>query len=54
MAFRLAAALYYFWYNRNLLGSEWQEQLDNALPLLEGMERTPARAKALNAMGFLF
>jgi predicted ATPase/DNA-binding SARP family transcriptional activator len=54
MAFRLAAALYYFWYNRSLLGSEWQEQLDNALPLLEGMERTPARARALNAMGFLY
>jgi predicted ATPase/DNA-binding SARP family transcriptional activator len=54
MAFRLSAALYYFWYNRRLLGSEWKEQLDDALPLLEGMERTSARAKALNAMGFLY
>jgi predicted ATPase/DNA-binding SARP family transcriptional activator len=54
MAFRLSAALYYFWYNRSLLRGEWQAQLDDALPLLEGMERTPARAKALNAMGFLY
>jgi non-specific serine/threonine protein kinase len=54
MAFRLAASLYYFWYNRSLLGSEWEEQLDHVLPLLEGMERTSARAKALNAMGFLY
>jgi predicted ATPase/DNA-binding SARP family transcriptional activator len=54
MAFRLSAALYYFWYNRRLLGSEWKAQLDDALPLLEGLERTPARAKALNAMGFLY
>jgi non-specific serine/threonine protein kinase len=54
MAFRLSAALYYFWYNRSLLGREWQEQLDDALPLLEVMERSPARAKALNAMGFLY
>ncbi len=54
MAFRLSASLFYFWYNRSLLGSEWQEQLDHALPLLEGMDRTPARAKALNAMGFLY
>jgi tetratricopeptide (TPR) repeat protein len=54
MVFRLSAALYYFWYNRSLLGSEWQEQLDHAFPLLEEMDRTPARAKALNAMGFLY
>jgi non-specific serine/threonine protein kinase len=54
MAFRLSAALYYFWYNRSLLTSGWQEQLDLALPLLEGMDRTPARAIALNAMGFLY
>lgn len=53
-AFRLSAALYYFWYNRSLLGREWKEQLDDALPLLEVMERSPARAKALNAMGFLY
>jgi predicted ATPase len=54
MAFRLSAALYYFWYNRSLIGNAWQQQLDDALPLLEGMERSPARAKALNAMGFLY
>ncbi len=54
MAFRLSAALYYFWYNRSLLGNELQERLEDALPFLEGMERSPARAKALNAMGFLY
>jgi non-specific serine/threonine protein kinase len=54
MAFRISAALYYFWYNRSLLGNELQERLQDALPFLEGMERSPARAKALNAMGFLY
>ena len=54
MAFRLAAALFYFWYNRSPLGGEWQEQLNKALSLPEGLERTSARAKALNAMGFFY
>ena len=54
MAFRLSASLFYFWYNRSLLGSEWQEQLDHALPLLDGMDKAPERAKAVNAMGFLY
>jgi predicted ATPase/DNA-binding SARP family transcriptional activator len=54
MAFRLSAALYYFWYNRSRSGNELQERLEDALPFLDGMERSPARAKALNAMGFLY
>jgi predicted ATPase/DNA-binding SARP family transcriptional activator len=54
MAFRLAAALFYFWYNRSPLGGEWQGQLNKALSLPEGLERTSARAKALNAMGFSY
>jgi predicted ATPase/DNA-binding SARP family transcriptional activator len=54
MAYRLAAALFYFWYNRSPLGGEWLGQLNKALSLLEGLERTSARAKALNAMGFFY
>jgi non-specific serine/threonine protein kinase len=54
MAFRLSAALYYFWYNRSLKDNERQERLDEALPFLEGMERSSAGAKSLNAMGFLY
>jgi len=54
MAHRLAAALFYFWYNRSPFGGEWQEQLNKALSLPEGLERTSARAKALNAMGFFY
>jgi non-specific serine/threonine protein kinase len=54
MAYRLAAALFYFWYNRSPLGGEWLGQLNRALSLPEGLERTSARAKALNAMGFFY
>jgi predicted ATPase/DNA-binding SARP family transcriptional activator len=54
MAYQLAAALFYFWYNRSPLGEEWQGQLNKALSLPEGLERTSGRAKALNAMGFSY
>jgi predicted ATPase/DNA-binding SARP family transcriptional activator len=54
MAFRLAAALYYFWYNRSPTGGEWQRQLNKALFLPEGSKRTAERAKALNATGFFY
>jgi non-specific serine/threonine protein kinase len=54
MAYRLAAALFYFWYNRSPLGGEWLGQLKKALSLPERLERTSARAKALNAMGFFY
>jgi len=54
MAYRLAAALFYFWYNRSPIGGEWQGQLNKALSSLEGLERTSARAKALNAIGFFY
>jgi tetratricopeptide (TPR) repeat protein len=54
MAFRLGAALYYFWYNRSSIGGEWQQQLNKALQLSEGMERTAERAQALNAKGYFF
>jgi non-specific serine/threonine protein kinase len=54
MAYRLAAALFYFWYNRSPLGGEWLGQLKKALSLPERLERTSVRAKALNAMGFFY
>lgn len=54
MAFRLGAALFYFWYNRSHIGSELQGQLKKALSLPEGAGRTPERANALNAMGFFY
>ena len=54
MAYHLAAALFLFWYNRSPLGGEWLGQLNKALSLPEGLERTSARAKALNAMGFFY
>jgi tetratricopeptide (TPR) repeat protein len=54
MAFRLGAALFYFWYNRSPVGGEWQEQLNKALLLLEGRERTAERAQALNAKAFSY
>lgn len=60
-AFRLAAALHYFWaggpsyigYNRSSIG-HWQGILNRALSLPEGLKRTAGRAKALNAIGFFF
>jgi predicted ATPase/DNA-binding SARP family transcriptional activator len=54
MAFRLGAALFYFSYNRSPIGSDWQRQLNKALQLPEGMERTAERAQALNAMGYFY
>lgn len=54
MVFRLSAALYYFWYQRGLTGPDRQEQPGDALPLVEGMEKKPAMARTINAMGFLY
>jgi non-specific serine/threonine protein kinase len=54
MAFRLGAALFYFWYNRSPIGGDWQRQLNQALQLPEGMERTAERAQALNAKGYFY
>jgi len=55
-ALRIAGSLVYFWFywfaGGNLL-SEWQQRIQLALSCPEGMERTLARAKALNALGFL-
>jgi non-specific serine/threonine protein kinase len=54
MAFRLGAALFYFWYNRSPIGGDWQRQLNRALQLPEGKERTAERAQALNAKGYFY
>jgi non-specific serine/threonine protein kinase len=54
MAFRLGAALFYFWYNRSPIGGDWLRQLNRALMLPEGTERTAERAQALNAKGYFY
>jgi non-specific serine/threonine protein kinase len=53
IAFRLIAALSYFWYNRPLLG-EWYGRLKRVLSLPEGLERTAERARAINGLGFFY
>ena len=57
VALRMAGSLVYFWFywfaHGNLL-SEWQHRIELALSRPEGRERTLARAKALNALGFLY
>jgi non-specific serine/threonine protein kinase len=56
-ALRMAGSLVYFWFywfaGGNLL-SEWQHRIQLALSPPEARERTLARAKALNALGFLY
>jgi predicted ATPase/DNA-binding SARP family transcriptional activator len=53
IAYRLAAALFYFWYNRSLQG-EWLERLRRVFSIPEGNGRTPERAKALNSLSFFY
>jgi predicted ATPase/DNA-binding SARP family transcriptional activator len=53
IALRLAAALFYFWYNRTLQG-EWFDRFRRVLSLPEGLERTPERAKALSSLSFFY
>ena len=56
-ALRMAGSLVYFcyfWFAGGNLLSEWQHRIQLALSRPEGMERTLARAKALNALGFLY
>lgn len=56
-ALRMAGSLAYFWFYwfaRGNLLSEWQHRIQLALSRPEGKERTLARAKALNALGFLY
>jgi tetratricopeptide (TPR) repeat protein len=56
-ALRMAGSLVYFcyfWFAHGNLLSEWQDRIQLALSRPEGMERTLARAKALNALGFMY
>src|SRR5215213_3057999 len=53
-ALRMAGSLVYFWFARGNLLSEWQHRIQLALSRPEGMERTLARAKALNGLGFMY
>jgi predicted ATPase/DNA-binding SARP family transcriptional activator len=50
---RMAGALVYFWFAHGPL-SEWHDRIRRALLLPEGMQRTSARAKALNGIGYLY
>jgi len=56
-ALRMAGSLVYFcyfWFARGNLLSEWQHRIQLALSRPEGMQRTLARAKALNGLGFMY
>ena len=52
-ALQIAGSLAYFWWAEGLLASEWNERVQHALSRPEGRERTLARAKALNGIGFM-
>jgi tetratricopeptide (TPR) repeat protein len=53
-ALRMAGSLVYFSFSQGPLLSEWHDRSRQALSRPEGLERTLARAKALNGIGFLF
>lgn len=54
VALRIAGSLVYFWFSRGLVASEWHDRVQQALARPEGRERTLARAKALNGIGFMY
>lgn len=54
IALRIAGALVYYWFAHRLAASEWQDWVQKALARPEGKRRTLARAKALNAIGFVY
>ena len=53
-ALQMAGSLVHFWWAHALLASEWHARIQQALSRPEGRERTLARAKALNGIGFFF
>ena len=53
-ALRMAGSLVYFWFAHGLAGTEWHDRVQQALSRPEGQERTLARAKALNGIGFMY
>jgi non-specific serine/threonine protein kinase len=54
LALRILGALVYFWFAHGLSGTEWNDLIQAALKRPEGMQRTLARAKALNGVGFMY
>ena len=54
IALRIAGALVYFWFAHGLVGTEWHDRVQQALARPKGLERTAARAKALNGIGFMY
>ncbi len=54
LALGILGSLVYFWFSHGLLGSEWNERVQQALSRPEGSEPTKARANALNGMGFMY
>jgi non-specific serine/threonine protein kinase len=54
VALNVAGSLVYFWFAHGLGGSEWHDRVRQALSRPEGRERTLARAKALNGLGFMY
>ena len=53
-ALEMAGSLVHFWWAHALLASEWHDRVQQALSRPEGKERTLARAKALNGVGFIY
>jgi predicted ATPase/DNA-binding SARP family transcriptional activator len=53
-ALQITGALVYFWFAHGYHGSEWNDRVQQALARPEGRERTLARAKALNGIGFMY
>jgi tetratricopeptide (TPR) repeat protein len=54
VALAVAGSLVYFWFAHGLGVSEWHDHVQQALSRKEGKERTLARAKALNGLGFMY
>jgi tetratricopeptide (TPR) repeat protein len=54
IALQIAGSLVNFWWAYAQLPSEWYDRVQQALSRPEGRERTLARAKALNGIGFIF
>jgi predicted ATPase/DNA-binding SARP family transcriptional activator len=53
-ALRIGGSLVYYWFAHPALSSEWHDRIQQALSHPKGMERTLARAKALNGIGFMY
>ena len=54
LTLRIAGALVFAWFSRRLPASEWHDRVQQALLRPEGRQRTLARAKALNGIGFMY